>query len=50
MAVSDTGHEQFNEVIDDGSMLPGNRAVVKGESGLYCIDEAANEWVAEQRA
>ncbi|CAK0829145.1 unnamed protein product, partial [Prorocentrum cordatum] len=46
--VSDTGHEKFNEVVADGSML-GDRAVVKGDTGLYCIDEGASEWVSVQR-
>ncbi|CAK0811644.1 unnamed protein product [Prorocentrum cordatum] len=46
--VSDTGHEKFNEVVADGNML-GDRAVVKGDTGLYCIDEGASEWVSVQR-
>ena len=45
---SHTGHPQFNEVIADGNMM-GDRAVVKGDTGLYCIDEGASEWVTVQR-
>ncbi|CAK0862617.1 unnamed protein product, partial [Prorocentrum cordatum] len=35
---------QLARVIADGSMI-GDRAVVRGEIGLYHIDEAAGEWV-----
>ncbi|CAK0870840.1 unnamed protein product, partial [Prorocentrum cordatum] len=46
--VSDTGHESFNEVIPDGSML-GDRAVVEGGTGLHLINQESGERVSVQR-
>ena len=47
--VSDPGHAKFNAEVEDADMLPGNRAVVRGDTGLYLIDEAEEDWVSVQR-
>ena len=47
--VSDPGHSKFNTEIEDADMLPGNRSVVRGDCGMYLIDEEEGDWVSVQR-
>ncbi|CAK0850708.1 unnamed protein product [Prorocentrum cordatum] len=47
--VSDPGHSKFSCELEDSDMLPGNRAVVRGDCGLYLVDEDEEDWVSVER-